>query len=281
MKVITNIQAMQRWALSIKRSGKTIGFVPTMGCLHEGHISLIRRAKKENDVCVVSIFVNPAQFGPQEDFKKYPRDRAGDRRLAKRARADVLFFPSVARMYPSGYCTFVAVERLTEGLCGASRPGHFRGVTTVVAKLFNIVQPDRAYFGQKDAQQAAVVRRMTVDLSLPLAVTVMPTIREPGGLAMSSRNVYLDVRQRGDARVLYSSLQTAKKLIESGVRSPTRIKESLVRKIRSRARVDYVALVDALTLEPLTKLKGHVLIAVAAWVGPTRLIDNLVLRVRE
>ena len=271
---------MQKVAASLKRKGRTIGFVPTMGALHEGHLSLIRRARRENDVVMVSIFVNPAQFGPREDYKKYPRGLGRDALLCRRAGADIIFAPAARTMYPAGFKTFVEVERLGTTLCGASRPGHFRGVTTVVAKLFNICLPSRAYFGAKDAQQAAIIRRMAEDLNMPLSVKVLPTVRGKDGLALSSRNAYLSPRQRQDALVLSQSLAKAAAMVRAGERDPRELIRAIAREI-SRAqssRVDYIAVVDPETLEPVERLSGKALVLLAVWIGKARLIDNTLVR---
>lgn len=281
MKIITAIPQMRRWAEETRRQGKTIGFVPTMGYLHDGHLSLMRRAKKENDCLAVSIFVNPAQFGPREDFKQYPRDFTRDKELVRSCGADVLFYPRMEEIYPQGYTTYVLVEGLSGLLCGASRPGHFRGVATIVLKLFNIVQPDKAYFGQKDAQQVVVIQRMVKDLNLPVQIKALPIVREPDGLAMSSRNAYLDSRQRTDAIILYNALQTAVAMIQSGCACPrkvlTRMREMIASK--ASARIDYVKIVDAENLVEVNKITGKILIAVAVFFGKCRLIDNEIIHI--
>ena len=273
---------MQDYSKRLKQQGKSIGLVPTMGYLHEGHLSLIRRSVKENDVTVASIFVNPAQFGPKEDFSRYPRDFRRDEGMLKAAGTDVIFYPNVNQMYPQPYYTYVDVEFLTGGLCGGSRPGHFRGVATVVTKLFNIVKPDVSYFGQKDAQQAAVISKMAEDLNMDLKIVEMPIVREKDGLAMSSRNTYLSPSERRDAAVLYKSLILAKKLIRNRERSPAviikRMKE-LINQKRS-SKIDYIEIVDTGTLRSVKKIEGEVLIALAVYIGKTRLIDNMKLRVR-
>lgn len=278
-KTVSAIVWMRKLIAREKAEGKTIGFVPTMGYLHQGHLSLIRQAKKDCDICVVSIFVNPLQFGPKEDYKKYPRNLEQDSILAKSAGCDYLFYPETKAMYSREYCTYVTVEKLTGNLCGVSRPGHFKGVTTVVAKLFNIIQPDTSYFGQKDYQQAAVVTRMLKDLNMPLSIKVMPIVREADGLAMSSRNVYLNSRERLDAAVLYQSLQNAKKMITRGQKNPrliiAQIKKEILRK--KSAAIDYVAIVDASSLEAVKVIKGKALIGLAVWIGRTRLIDNIII----
>ncbi len=256
-----------------------VGLVPTMGYLHEGHLSLVRRAKEECASVVVSIFVNPTQFGPSEDLAAYPRDMERDLRLLEPLGVDLVWAPTPEIMYPSGYQTWVQVEALAEPLEGSMRPGHFRGVTTVVAKLFNGVLPTRAYFGQKDAQQAAVIRRMTRDLNFPVEIIVCPTVREPDGLAMSSRNAYLNPQERQAATVLYRALSVAREAYEAGERNAERLcalmRETLA--TEPLARVQYVSCADYDTLEELDTVSGKALLSMAVFVGKTRLIDNLVL----
>jgi len=256
-----------------------VGLVPTMGSLHEGHLSLIRRAKDECDHVVVSIFINPTQFGPREDLSKYPRDPDRDLSLIEPLGADLVWMPTAEMMYPQGYQTWVEVEAMTRPLEGAMRPGHFRGVTTVVAKLFNGVQPHKAYFGQKDAQQAAVIRQMTRDLNFPIEIVVCPIVREPDGLAMSSRNVYLDPEQRKAATVLYRSLSAAKEVYESGERGAEKLRQIMKDVIASEplAQMQYVSCADYDTLEELEKVTGKTLLSMAVFLGKTRLIDNFVL----
>lgn len=263
--------------------GKSIGFVPTMGALHEGHASLIRAARREHDIVVVSIFVNPAQFGPSEDFMKYPRPRASDTALCRSLGVDYVFYPSRGAMYPPGYATFVTVRGLEDVLCGASRPGHFRGVATVVAKLFYIVMPDTAYFGQKDAQQSVIIRKMAADLNMPVRIKVLPTVREADGLALSSRNAYLTPVQRAQAPVLYRSLLHARSLVSRGEKRAVCIIAAMRRMIKKTkdARIDYVSIVAAETLEPLEIMKGACLIALAVRIGDTRLIDNIIVHVQD
>jgi pantoate--beta-alanine ligase len=254
-----------------------VGMVPTMGALHEGHLSLIRIARAENDMVVVSIFVNPAQFGPSEDLAKYPRDLERDRRVAEEAGADLIFNPSVVEMYPEAYSTWVDVEGLTAGLCGRSRPGHFRGVCTVVSKLFAICRPDRAYFGEKDAQQLAVIKRMVRDLNTPVQIVPCPTVREADGLAMSSRNVRLTPEQRAQAPVLHRALELARELVRKGERDAATL-DGAIRSVLVEAplgEVDYVEIVDAANLTPISTIAGESLIAVAVRFGDVRLIDNL------
>lgn len=255
-----------------------VGLVPTMGYLHEGHLSLIKRAREECDHVFVSIFVNPTQFGPKEDLAKYPRDLERDFRLIE-GYTDIVWTPSADVMYPQGYQTWVDVESVTRPLEGAMRPGHFRGVTTVVAKLFNAVQPHKAYFGQKDAQQVAVIRQMVRDLNFPLEIVVCPTTREADGLAMSSRNVYLDPEQRKGATVLFRSLSAAKELYEAGERDAEKVRAKMKEVLASEllAEPQYVSCADYDTLEEVDEIKGKVLLSMAVYFGKTRLIDNFIL----
>lgn len=256
-----------------------VGLVPTMGFLHEGHLSLISRAKAECKSVVVSIFVNPTQFGPNEDLAKYPRDLERDLKLIEPLGVDLVWTPTVEVMYPDGFQTWVEVEALTQKLEGAMRPGHFKGVTTVVAKLFNGVQPQKAYFGQKDAQQAAVIRRMTQDLNFPIEVVVCPTVREADGLAMSSRNKYLEGEDRRAALVIYRALSTAKDAYEAGERNAEELRRKMKEVIvaEPRAQMQYVSCADYDTLEELETVKGKTLLSMAILIGKTRLIDNFVL----
>ncbi len=281
METIKDIQTMREFVRQQRQAGKRIGFVPTMGYLHDGHLSLVRVAQEAADTVVMSIFVNPLQFGVGEDYGEYPRDLTRDARLAEEAGVAAVFAPSVAEMYPAGYATFVEVEKLTEGLCGASRPGHFRGVTTVVTKLLNIVQPDVAVFGQKDAQQAAVIQRMVRDLNMPVRIIVAPTVREADGLAMSSRNVYLNEEQRRASLVLFKSLQMAQERIAAGDRNAASLRQAMVEFIEAEplAEIDYVEIVNAESLQPVEDIAGRVLIALAVRFGSTRLIDNAVVEV--
>ncbi len=283
MRIIKSISQLRKILGQARREGKSIGFVPTMGSLHEGHAALMRRAKKEHDICVLSIYINPAQFGPREDLGRYPRDFGGDATLAGKENVDIIFFPSDNVIYPKGYLTYIDVEKLSSPLCGQFRPGHFRGVATVVMKLLNIVQPHALYLGQKDAQQVAVLQAMVRDLDVPVAVKVVPTVREKDGLAMSSRNSYLTPEQRRQAVVLYRALRLARVGITEGQRSAAAIIKRIKKTIRqqSQGRIQYVACVDALTLEPLKILRGHVLVALAVYFGQTRLIDNITARVNE
>lgn len=263
-----------------RKRGETIGFVPTMGALHEGHLSLVRAARKECDRVVVSIFVNPTQFGPNEDFQRYPRVFSKDRALLQKERVDLLFFPSVKTIYPDLFATEIDVGPVSEPLCGKFRPGHFRGVATVCAKLFNLVQPDRVYFGQKDYQQTQVIAQLLKDLDLPIAMRVMPTVREKNGLAMSSRNRYLSDGERKKALSLSQALFLGKRMIRDGEKNPQKILSRMRALLRERGvrRVDYVSVVDPETLETMKRVKGKVLLAIAAWVGKTRLIDNFLVK---
>jgi pantoate--beta-alanine ligase len=275
--VIVDPSAIQRLCESHRRAGRTIGFVPTMGFLHEGHLSLMRRARADNDLLVVSIFVNPIQFGRGEDFDTYPRDLEGDLKQVERLGADVVFAPSAEAIYPPGHRTFVEVTGLTEGLCGASRPGHFRGVATIVTKLFNLVRPHRAYFGQKDYQQSVMVRRLAADLNFDLEIVVLPTVREPDGLAMSSRNALLAPPQRRAAPLLYRTLTHGAARVTAGERRASVLLDEMRAMIEAEplATLDYVAICDPDTLEPLERIEGPAVIALAVRFGPTRLIDNL------
>jgi pantoate--beta-alanine ligase len=280
MQIITSREQMFWIARDLQRAGRSIGFVPTMGALHEGHLSLMREARAQCDVLVVSIFVNPTQFGPAEDFEKYPRDLDSDAALLTREKVDYLFAPTVSDIYPPGFSTYVTVEGLSEQLEGASRHGHFRGVATVVAVLLNIVRPDVAFFGQKDAQQAAVLKHMVHDLAFDTRVIVLPIVREKSGLALSSRNAYLTAEEKRAATVLHRGLSQAASAYENGERDGTRLLE-LVRSTivaESLARVDYISLNDAETLAPLERIADRpALLSLAVYLGKTRLIDNMVL----
>jgi pantoate--beta-alanine ligase len=281
MVTVATINELKKMIKEARGKGQRVGFVPTMGYFHEGHLSLIRRAKEENELVVVSLFVNPIQFGPKEDLASYPRDLKRDQELASGAGADILFTPEASEMYPANYQTYVEVTEAAQGLCGASRPGHFRGVATVVLKLFNIVAADRAYFGEKDAQQLRVIRRMAADLNLGLEIIGCPIIREKDGLAMSSRNVYLNPQERQAALVLSRALQAARQLMEAGERDQQVISRRMkdVFGAEPLAVVDYIEIISSDTLKPLTLLTGEVLIAVAAKVGKTRLIDNMTFQI--
>lgn len=279
MEVVKTIQEMRNTVRAARNQGRKIGLVPTMGALHTGHISLIEAAAKDCDFVVVSIFVNPTQFGPGEDFEKYPRPLEADLKICRQTGVDAVFAPEPAEMYPVENLTWVTVEKLTEPLCGRFRPGHFRGVTTVCTKLFNIISPDVAYFGQKDAQQAIVIKRMAGDLNMPLEIVVCPTVREPNGLAVSSRNQYLSAQQRKDAANIYKSLQTCRKLIEAGTTETHKIIDEMQKILQQipSGQIEYVSIVDAETLESIDKIAGKVLAAVAVKVGSARLIDNILM----
>lgn len=279
MKVYRNVRSLAKKISEIKRLNDTVGLVPTMGFLHEGHISLIRKARKNTDHVIVSIFVNPTQFGPGEDFKKYPRDLKRDLDICRKEGADIVFVPKAKDIYPDGYSTYISVRGITEKLCGASRPGHFRGVATVVAKLFNITAPDIAYFGQKDAQQAIVIKKMAEDLNMRVKVKVMPVVREKNGLAMSSRNVYLSRRERIQAQSIYKALRLARELFHDGEKDSGIIINKMKRVIGKQAetKIDYIKVVGIKNLEDVKKISRGSLVAIAAWVGKTRLIDNVIL----
>jgi pantoate--beta-alanine ligase len=283
MKIIIGVDQMKKTAKRLKSKGKTIGFVPTMGFLHQGHLSLVRESLRRADATVVSIFVNPAQFGPGEDFKDYPRDLKKDSELLKKEGVDYLFVPEAADMYPEGYKTYVEVHDLQNKLCGRSRPTHFRGVCTVVLKLFNIVNPDISFFGQKDAQQAIIIKRMVHDFNSDVKVEVLSTVREKDGLALSSRNIYLNEEQRKAALVLSKTLREAEALVKKGERDVAVIL-SRMREIIGKeplARIDYTEIVDMEELNPITRVEKQALAAVAIFVGKARLIDNTILRVKE
>src|SRR3989339_746288 len=276
MKIITTIKNIKTEINKARRKKLTVGFVPTMGALHQGHLTLMQQAKKENDLVIISIFVNPLQFGPKEDFKRYPRNLKDDAGLARAAGVDIIFAPATEEMYHNTL-TFVDMPKITDKLCGKSRPGHFRGVLTVVTKLFNIIRPDSAYFGQKDFQQALIIKKMTQDLNLNLKIKTLPTVREPDGLAMSSRNKYLDVTQRSYANRLYQSLLKAKELILSGEKGCNKIIKAMSNIIKTIPgnRIDYVEITNPETLESVKQIKNRpVLIALAVYAGKTRLIDN-------
>lgn len=276
MKILPTIAEFKESRQKIKNS---VGLVPTMGYLHEGHLTLVRRAREENKTVVVSIFVNPTQFGPREDFARYPRNPERDLALLEKEKVDLVFMPSAEEMYPEGFCSWVEVEKVTEKLEGAVRPGHFRGVTTVVAKLFNIVQPTRAYFGQKDAQQAVVIKRMVADLNMNLDIIVVPTQREPDGLAMSSRNTYLSQEERQAALVLWKSLNLAQQLWSQGERKAERVRQQMTALIQKEplAKIDYVSIADPETLEEIVEIDRPALVSLAVRIGGTRLIDNIIL----
>ncbi len=283
MRVIKSIKELHVCLDRLRRKGKKIGFVPTMGYLHEGHLSLVRRSCQECDTTVVSIYVNPIQFGPKEDLRHYPRDIARDSTMLKKENVDILFIPSDNDVYPNRYLTYIDVEKISNVLCGTDRPGHFKGVATVVAKLLNMVGPDVMYLGQKDAQQAVVLRQMVKDLNFSTIVCVVPTMREKDGLAMSSRNIYLSGQERAQAPVLYRSLLEAAMLIKKGERSASKIIGKIQKNItrQSNGKIQYVACVDADTLESLKILNGRVLIALAVFFGSTRLIDNVIIPLKK
>lgn len=276
MKVALTIPAMKEIRGELP---EPVGFVPTMGYLHEGHLSLVRRARGENRSVAVSIFVNPTQFGPQEDFETYPRDTERDLTLLRGEGTDVVFLPAAEEMYPADFNSWIVVEGMTEMLEGASRPGHFRGVATIVAKLLNIVQPNRAYFGQKDAQQALVIKKMVANLNMNPQIIVAPTVREPDGLAMSSRNSYLNPEERQAALVLWKSLSLAQQLRSGGEKSADRIRRQMIALIEGepRARIDYVSIADPESLRELDEIGSPALVSLAVWIGKTRLIDNVIL----
>jgi len=283
MEQLTKISEIRGILETIRKQGKTIGFVPTMGYLHEGHLSLVRESLKKADYTVVSIFVNPTQFGPEEDFNRYPRDLSRDAQILEKEGVNILFVPQTIEMYPEGYKTFVEVKDLQNLLCGESRPGHFRGVCTVILKLFNIIQPNMCFFGQKDAQQAVIIKKMVHDLNLDISIGVLPIIREHDGLAMSSRNSYLNPELRKAALILYKSLKEAEKMIVEGERSAGNIIERMCKIINSepKARIDYVEIVDLENLNPVVKIENEVLIALAVFIGSVRLIDNIIVNIKE
>lgn len=280
MQIIKNVAEMRSWINLKKSDGLAIGLVPTMGYLHEGHLSLVHIAKAENDAVVLSLFINPLQFGPKEDFASYPRDLKADALLAEQAGVDVIFHPEVADMYPSyPPLTVVEVKEITERLCGASRPGHFTGVTTVVSKLFNIVQPHRAYFGQKDYQQVQVIKQMVLDLNIPMTIVAVPIIREADGLAMSSRNTYLSPEERREALCLNEALQICRDRYQNGEKQVSILLEAMRDRINQApsAEIDYVEICDAASLKPLERIEGPAVAALAVRIGKTRLIDNMIL----
>jgi pantoate--beta-alanine ligase len=277
VSTVRTVSDIRSHVAGMRSRKKSIGLVPTMGALHAGHASLIARAREDSDFVIVSIFVNPLQFGPDEDFQRYPRPLEKDLEVCSRMGADLVFVPEVADIYLSPQRTFVEVTQLTEHLCGAFRPGHFRGVTTVVAKLFNIVQPDRAYFGEKDFQQLRVIARMVQDLNMALEVVPVPIFREQDGLALSSRNVYLTPDERAVAPVLHHALEAAQRMIEEGERNPSVVREAALRMLSSEklVRPEYFEIVDPLDVLPVSEIQGEVRVAGAIWVGKTRLIDNV------
>ena len=281
MLIVTTIAAVRARREELLRAGKRLAFVPTMGALHDGHLALVRRGKELADEVWASVFVNPTQFGPHEDLARYPRDLEGDRALLAEAGAALLFAPSGKEIYPRAPASVIDLPVMAAGLCGAHRPGHFHGVALVVAKLFNIVQPNVAVFGAKDAQQAAIIRRMVEDLNFPLRIEVVPTVREVDGLAMSSRNVYLDPAQRAAARVLHRALLKAEQALRDGEQRGAALEEVIALEVgrETMTRLEYAAAVDPETMQPITTAAGRSLLAVAAWVGNTRLIDNIVVEV--
>ena len=280
MKVATTVKEVREIVKEWKKEGNTIGLVPTMGYLHEGHESLMKCAR-ENDKVIVSVFVNPIQFGPTEDLESYPRDLESDSKLCEEAGASLIFHPEKEEMYFDDFCTYVDMDGLTKGLCGKTRPIHFRGVCTVVSKLFNIVTPDRAYFGEKDAQQLAVIKRMVRDLSFGIEIVGCPIIREEDGLAKSSRNTYLSPEERKAAVILSKSLELGKKALESGERDAKKVIEIISNNIKTEklARIDYVDIVDSITVEEVQNIEKSVLVAMAVYIGKTRLIDNFTFEV--
>ncbi|MEO0241076.1 MAG: pantoate--beta-alanine ligase [candidate division WOR-3 bacterium] len=282
MKIIENPYEMQKISEEKRKEGKIIGFVPTMGALHEGHLELIREARKKSDFLVVSIFVNPIQFGPKEDYKEYPRDEKGDIEKCEKEGVDIIFMPDVEDMYEKNFSTYVEVKNLTKTLCGKYRPGHFKGVTTVVTKLFNIVKPHLAFFGWKDAQQLIVIKKMVKDLNFDIEIIGIETVREKDGLAMSSRNFYLNEKERKEASYLYKALLYGKELIEKGERDARKVKEEIKKFINRNApkgKIQYVEIVDIENLKPLRKIKGEIMIALAVFFGKARLIDNIRIKV--
>jgi pantoate--beta-alanine ligase len=281
MKIAKTIEEIRNIVADAGMADQKIGFVPTMGALHAGHISLIKKAKQQCEFVIVSIFVNPTQFGPSEDLNKYPRPFEDDIALCKKNGVSAVFAPSAEEMYPEQNLTWVSVDKLSEPLCGKTRPTHFRGVATVCAKLFNIIQPDVAYFGQKDAQQVIIIKRMVADLNMPMRIVVCPIVREEDGLAMSSRNKYLDAKQRKDAPLLYASLQEAQLLIAGRERKSAFIKEQMkkILNISKQIEIDYISIVNADTLEEIDEIRGAVLIALAVKMPSARLIDNIMLDV--
>jgi pantoate--beta-alanine ligase len=280
MQIIKTIKDMQALSRKLRSEKKTIGFVPTMGALHEGHLSLVRRSKDENNITVVSIFVNPIQFGPKEDFKQYPRDIEGDLKKLSFLNTDAVFIPENAEMYIKGFSTFINVCHIGETLCGVSRPEHFNGVATVVAKLFNIVMPEKAYFGQKDFQQTVVIKKLVRELNFDIDIIISPTVREPDGLAMSSRNSYLSQEERKAAAVLYRALKHGEKFISISKDDLSHVKKEIETVIKSEplAKIEYIKIVDPQSLEEMEKIKPPAAVCVAINIGTTRLIDNLIVQ---
>ena len=278
IKVVSTVCETRAQVKEWKNQGLTVGLVPTMGYLHEGHQSLIKKAVEENDRVVVSVFVNPIQFAPNEDLETYPRDLEADKRLCDSTGADLIFHPTPEEMYPDGFSTHIQMDNLTKELCGKTRPTHFGGVCTVVGKLFNIVHPDKAYFGQKDAQQLAIIKRMVRDLNFDIEIVGCPIIREPDGLAKSSRNTYLNADERKAALILSKAIKLGEELVADGERNAQTVIKAMTDKINTEplARIDYVNVVDALSIDPLDVIKGEVLVAIAVYIGKTRLIDNFI-----
>lgn len=283
LKIVRTIKDIRQLVAQARARRKRIALVPTMGYLHQGHLSLVEEARRRAGLVVVSIFVNPLQFGPNEDLDRYPRDLSGDRKKLGRAGADVIFYPDPAEMYPEGFQTFVEVSKVTRDFCGASRPGHFRGVATVVCKLFNIVQPDLAIFGEKDYQQLVTIKRMVQDLNLQVEIVGMPTVREEDGLAMSSRNTYLSPEQRKKAATIYRALSKAERLLQEGERDAAEIAACALDLLRDEPdiQVEYVAVVDPQTMERILQVEDEAILMVAVHIGSTRLIDNIWLRVKK
>ena len=279
MKIVSSVEEVRNQVKEWRKQGLTVGLVPTMGYLHEGHQSLIKASVENNDRTVVSVFVNPIQFGPNEDLATYPRDLDRDSKLCEETGADLIFHPEKENMYDDDFCTYIDMDSVTKNLCGKTRPTHFRGVCTVVGKLFNIVAPDRAYFGQKDAQQLAVIRRMVRDLNFDLEIVGCPIIREDDGLAKSSRNTYLSEEERKAALVLSRSLKEGKALIESGEKDAKKVVDSIRKVIETEplAKIDYVEAVDFDTIEPIETINNNTLVAIAVYIGKTRLIDNIII----
>jgi len=279
MEVIKKVNEMQTRVHSIKDRKESIGFVPTMGALHEGHVSLMRSARDENDELVVSIYLNPTQFDNKDDFEKYPRQLDKDIEIVEKENVDVVFAPCTEELYPEGFCTYVTQRKLTDSLCGRSRPGHFDGVTTIVTKLFNIVKPDRAYFGQKDYQQSVVIEKLVADLNMDIDIRICPIVRDEDGLAISSRNKRLNPEERRSALCIYDSLLKARSMFASGIKDAEEIIEemtSIINKTK-HTRIDYISIVNAQTLEDVLLINEKAVAAVAVWIGTTRLIDNIIL----
>jgi len=279
MEVIKKVNEMQTRVFSIKDRKESIGFVPTMGALHEGHVSLMRSARDENDELVVSIYLNPTQFDNKDDFDKYPRQLDKDIEIVEKENVDVVFAPCTEELYPEGFCTYVTQRKLTDSLCGRLRPGHFNGVTTIVTKLFNIVKPDRAYFGQKDYQQSVVIEKLVADLNMDIDIRICPTVRDEDGLAISSRNKRLNPEERRSALCIYGSLLKARSMFASGIKDAGKIIEEMTSIINKaeHTRIDYISIVNAQTLEDVLLINEKAVAAMAVWFGTTRLIDNIIL----